>query len=159
MRYLLIVALGAMALSGCATYIFQKAHDPYGDGYVVAREKVVVPEYTLGQGTTTPDLAVARERFARRKSVVEDYYKKMGIMENRFKENFYDHLAAMVKLATGVFRVPGLIIREYRMNHNPAYRARVRKLQEEQDACEAARTQQLKEGLRAYLDRDLAGEK
>jgi hypothetical protein len=155
LRTIAILLSLVLWVGGCATYTFQKGKAPYHAGYVVARDTIVVPEYTVGMNTTTPDLATARERFNRRRATVEYYYKQLGLMENRFKENFYDKGVLVMKLFTGIFRLPAKAVSEYRYHHNPQYRQKVRTHQEELDALESSRLKQIKDELNAYIQADL----
>jgi len=147
-----------LLLCGCAAYKFQKGESPYDKGYVVSREGYSIPEYTLGENNSVPGLKTARERFKRRKSTIEDYYKKMGYIENRFKQNFYDPSIMFVQFVGGVFRLPFIIISEYRYAHDPKYRARIDKRDEDEYNAERARKAKLKTELNDYVRKDLTKE-
>lgn len=143
-------------LSGCATYKFQHGQAPYDKGYVASRDGYTIPEYTVGQDKSVPtDISLARQRFAKRRRVVEDYYKKMDAIENRFKMALWDPAAMFVKLIVGVFRLPFIALSDYKYDHNPAYREKVKKLEEEKDLREEARLAKLKERLNRYIQRAL----
>lgn len=158
MRKYGIIILALTLLSGCATYKFHHGQDPYNKGYVVSRDDYTMLEYTLGKDNTVPKLDLAKERFKRRRDVVEDYYKRMGYIENRAKMTFWDPAAMFLKLMGGIFYLPVAAVNEYRYNHNPAYKAKVDKLEEENEAKEAMRIKELKEKLMAYVDKDLVKE-
>jgi hypothetical protein len=143
---------------GCATYKFQRGTAPYDKGYVVSRDGRQIVEYTIGKDNSVPKLALARERFKKRKDKVEYYYHKMGYLENKIKMTFWDPPVLIVKLVGGIFRLPSIAIADYKYEHNPEYRAKVIKMQEEQDAKEEARIQKLKEGLNSYINSELAKE-
>jgi len=96
--------LSAVFFAGCAPYKLQRGAPPYDKGYAAARDGKVIPEYTVGKDNTLPaDIKLAQARFRRRKARVEDYYKKMGGIENRFKENVPNRLGFMAKMAGAVF--------------------------------------------------------
>ncbi|MFH0763088.1 MAG: hypothetical protein V1925_04280 [Candidatus Omnitrophota bacterium] len=147
-------------LAGCAPYQIKKGiRKPYNQGYVAARDGKVIPEYTIGPENKVPDdIALAKARFARRRRVVEDYYKKMGVIENRLKENVYDRLIFFWGIVGGVFNMPVRIVAEYKYNHNPEYKAKVDKMLEEQEAREKARLEKLKAELAVYIEEDLRQE-
>ena len=155
MRKLIILILSLVFLSGCATYRFQHAESPNDKGFVVTRDNKIIPEYTAGQGDTFPDLKLARERFTRRRRMVEDLYKKMGVIEDRLKEESLDNVALFGKIVSGVFRLPAAALANYRYDHNAKYRERVRKLQEDQELKEQARIGKLKDKLAVYIQQDL----
>jgi hypothetical protein len=145
-------------LSGCATYKFHKGQSPDDKGYVVSRGDKTILEYTAGRDNSAPDLKLARERFERRKATVEHYYKKMGYIENRFKQFFWDPPALFVDFIGGIFRLPFIAARDYKYEHDPRYREKITKMEEKQDAYEAARIEDLKERLNAYIQKDLVRE-
>lgn len=156
-KFLLFMAM--LLLTGCATYKFQKGSPPYDKGYVVARADYAIVEYTLGEDNTAPPLALARERFRRRKQVVEDHYKRMGYIQNRFKEQALDRVLIFIKLIGSVFSAPGRIISAYKYENNPEYRQKVDRIEAEKIAQEEARIKKLKEELGSYIQRDISKEK
>jgi len=145
-------------LSGCATYKFQKGPAPYDKGYVASYDGKLIPEYTLGQANSVPDLILAKERFNRRRATVESYYKKMGQIEARFKELFWDPPAMVVDFIGGIFRWPFVAVADYKYNRNPQYKEKVDRLDEQKDELEKARVNDLKAKLKAYIDEDLVKE-
>ena len=153
---LLLVLLSL--LSGCATYKFQKGLAPYDKGYVVSYDDKLIPEYTLGQDNSVPELALAKERFNRRRATVECYYKKMGQIEERLKELFWNPPAMLVDLLGGVLRWPFVAVADYKYNHNPKYKEKVDRLDEQEDVLEKARINNLKAKLKVYIDGDLEKE-
>jgi hypothetical protein len=160
MKKILCVFLLAVFLSGCATYKFQHGQAPYDLGYIASRDGYSIPEYTLGKDNSVPaDLRLAKQRFLRRHRVVEDYYKKMDIIENRFKMAVWDPTVMLVKLICGVFRLPFIAISDYKYDHNPVYREKIRKMEEEKDLREEARIAKFKEQLDLYVQSVLTTEK
>jgi len=158
MKKISAIFLLIIFLSGCATYKFHHGKQPYNKGYVVSREDYTILEYTLGKDDTVPNLSLARERFKRRRDIVEDYYKRMGYIENRFKMAFMDPAVYFLKLVGGIFRLPFIAISDLRAAHNAAYKEKLRKIEEEKDAREAARIKAFKEKLNTYIQRDLEKE-
>ncbi|MDI6606299.1 MAG: hypothetical protein QME65_04055 [Candidatus Omnitrophota bacterium] len=160
MKKITVLILSLAFLSGCAPYRIEKGiKKPYDQGYVATREGKVILEYTIGpDNKVSDDIELARVRFRRRRRAVEDYYKKMGIIENRLKENVSDRLGFFWGIVGGVFNMPVRIASEYRYNHNPEYRARVDKRLEEQEARAKARLEELKAELAAYIEEDLRQE-
>jgi len=145
-------------LSGCATYKFQKGPAPYDKGYVVSYDGKLIPEYTLGQDNSVPELTLAKERFSRRRATVEYYYKKMGQIEVRLKELFWDPPKMFVDFMGGLLRWPFVAVADYKYNRNPKYREKVDQLDEQREAIEKSRISNLKEKLKVYIDGDLAKE-
>ncbi|MDD5255496.1 MAG: PKD domain-containing protein [Candidatus Omnitrophica bacterium] len=151
--------LAALFLSGCATYKIQKGQAPYEGGFVAARDGKVLAEYTLGKDNSVPaEEGLARERFKRRRSMVEHYYKKIGDIDNRFKQAFVDPPLMMLHFMTGIFRLPFIALSDHKYEHNPAYRARVQERQAKQDAALEARKRSLKSRLASYVEQDLVKE-
>jgi len=150
--------VASLLLSGCATYKFQKGAAPYDKGYVASYDGKPIPEYTLGQNNSVPELALAKERFNRRRSKVEYYYKKMGQIESRFKELFWDPPAMCLDFICGIFRWPFVAVADYKYNRNPQYKEKIDRMDEQKDELEKARINDLKVKLRAYIDEDLAKE-
>ncbi len=159
MKKAVVLFLVLVFLPGCASYRFQRGGQPYDKGYVVSRDDYVIPEYTLGKDNSVPDIPLAKERFKKRKGTVEHYYKKMGCIENRFKQSVWDPIPAFLRLVSGPFRLPAFAIRDYKYEHNPAYREKVKKMEAEQDAKEETRIRRLKEELSIYIQDELAREK
>lgn len=155
---ILIFAFCIFNLMGCATYKFHHGQAPYNKGYVVSRDDYNILEYTLGKDNTVPKLPVAKERLKRRRDRVEDYYKRMGYIENHFRMVFWGPCIYFCKLAGGVFRLPFIAISDYRANRNPKYKEKLRKIEEEKEAREEARIAKLKERLNLYIQKDLTSE-
>ncbi|MDD5505233.1 MAG: PKD domain-containing protein [Candidatus Omnitrophica bacterium] len=158
MRKVVLLLVLSFLLSGCATYSFQKGPSPYDKGYVASYDGKVIPEYTLGQNNSVPELVLAKERFKRRRATVEYYYKKMGIIRARLKELFWDPPAMLVSFIGGVFRWPFIAVADYKYNHDPGYRAKADRLDEQAEELEKARVNNLKSRLKVYIDEDLAKE-
>jgi len=158
MKKIIFLVVLVLFLSGCATYKFERGKTPYDKGYVVSRNGRTFLEYTIGKDNSVPKLALARERFKKRKNTVEYYYTKMGYIENILKITFWDPTVLFVKFIGGIFRLPSIAIADYKYEHNPQYRQKVIKMQEEQDAREEARIQKLKEELDAYIQKELSRE-
>ncbi len=158
MKKLLCLIVSALFLSGCVPYTFQRGEPPYDKGYVVARGNLTIVEYTIGENNSVPRLKLARERFKKRRGTVEDYYKKMGYIEDPYKMTFVDPVVTMVRLFGGIFYLPVLAVKDYKYEHDPEYRQKVINMQNEEDAKEAARIQKLKEELNSYIEKELAKE-
>lgn len=151
LKYVIVLCV---FLCGCATYNIQQEKG----GFAVARYKKVIPEYTSGKEGSFPDKELAEERFKRRKKRVEYYYKKMGFIDNRFKQTFIEPPVVFIKFVTGILRVPFIMVSDYKYNHNPQYKEKIDKLEDQRYEAERARTKGLKEELGAYIKEDLAGE-
>ena len=145
-------------LSGCATYKFQKPATSNSQGFVACYDGKPILEYTVGKEKTLPDLTLAKERFKRRRSTVEHYYKQMDQIESRLKAFLWEPPAMVVGFLGGVLRWPFIAVADYKYNHNPGYKARVDKLDEEKETLEAARVGNLRKELDAYIAEDLSQE-
>jgi len=158
MKKTILLVLLVVFLSGCATYKFQRGKEPYNKGYVVSRDDYIIPEYTIGKDNSVSNLEIAKERFKKRRQTVEYYYEKMGYIENKFKTTFWEPAVLFLKFIGGVFRLPSIAISDYKYEHNPQYREKIIKMQQEQDALEEARIQNLKKELNSYIQKELAKE-
>lgn len=158
MRKILILLFLAFILSGCATYKFQKSTSAASQGYLITYDGDPVLEYTVGKEKTLPDLALAKERFKRRRPTVEYYLKKSGQIESRLKEYLWDTPGMVVDFMGGIFRWPYTALSDYKYNHNPKYKERMDKLDEEKEAIEKARIDDLKKKLAEFIAEDLAKE-
>ncbi|MFH1889036.1 MAG: lipoprotein [Candidatus Omnitrophota bacterium] len=159
MKKTILLILLALFLSGCANYKFHRGKEPYNKGYVVSRDGYTIPEYTIGKGSSVPNLGLARERFKERKGTVEHYYKQMGYIENNFKGATWGRAAMFLKFTGGIFRLPSIAISDYKYEHNPEYREKVIQIQKERDAKDGARIQKLKGELNSYIEKELEGER
>jgi len=159
-KALFILPLVLLFLSGCATYTLKKGDTaPYNKGYVVTRYGRFIPEYTIGQDNSLPtDEKLARERFQRRRVEVETYYKKMGYIENRFKQNFIDPPFFIIQTALGIFRLPFIAMNDYKYNHDPQYKESVDKKEDAEYKAEREHLKSLKNQLNAYIQEDLKKE-
>jgi hypothetical protein len=158
MKKTILLVLLVVFLSGCATYKFQRGKEPYNKGYVVSRDDYIIPEYTIGKDNSVPSIELAKERFKKRRQTVEYYYEKMGYIENKLKTTFWEPAVLFLKFIGGVFRLPSIAISDYKYEHNPQYREKIIKMQQEQDALEEARIQNLKKELNSYIQKELAKE-
>ncbi|MBU0503658.1 MAG: PKD domain-containing protein [Candidatus Omnitrophota bacterium] len=159
MKKILALLLFAFIFSGCATYKYQHGNKPYDQGYVITRNNQFVMEYTLGENNTVPDKELAKERFKRRRKAVEIFYKRMGYIESYYRLYFWNHVSTMADAIGGFFRMPGVAISEYRYAHNPKYREKIIKLEDEREAKEETRVNKIKDELREYVKKDLEREK
>jgi len=158
LKIFLLLVFCSLSLTGCATYKFHHGQAPYEKGYVVARDDYDILEYTLGQNNTVPDRKLAKTRFLRRRDIVEDYYKKMNLIENHFKMAVWDPASMFLKLIGGLFRLPFIAIADYRYEHDPIYKEKVNKMEKLKDEQEEARVRALKEKLSEYVQKDLEKE-
>ena len=159
MKNRILLFLLVCLLSGCATYKIQKGRPPYDKGYVASKDSYVIAEYTIGKDNAAPaDKQVAQERFKRRKNTVEQYYQKMGYLESRAKEVFLDPPLYLLKFMFGIFRLPSIMVSDYKYNRDPKYRDKVDMLEETEDEKEQERVKKLRAELGDYIKKDLAGE-
>jgi len=154
-----LLLLLTLVLCGCAGYRFQKGVKPYGSGYVVSRDGLLIPEYTIGENKAAPELPLAKERFKRRRYIVERYYKQLGDVENRFKRFVWDPPKDFLKIIFGQFKLPFIAISDYKYRHNPEYKKKIDQKDKETEEKEKGKISQIKKGLSDYVKADLAKEK
>ena len=159
MKKIFVLLLLMVFLTGCATYKFQMGQEPYENGYVAIRDYRTIPEYTIGKDNIVPDnLDLAKERFKRRKRMVEHYYKKMEIIESKFVSSFWGPIVLIGKTISGVFRLPFIAYQDYKYNRDPEYKKRVQRQDEQDWALDKAHMDRLKSELELYIQEDLAKE-
>jgi hypothetical protein len=154
----IIISCGIILLSGCATYKFHKGQPPHDKGYVVSRDDYAILEYSVGKDNSVPDIELAKKRFNKRRKIVEDYYKRIGYIQNHFKMAVWDPCIMFIKVIGGVFKLPSIAISDYKYAHNPKYRERILQLEAEEELREANRIKKLKEELNTYIQQDLSKE-
>lgn len=142
-------------ICGCVNYKYLYGVKSYGDGYVVSRNNTVIAEYTIGIDNKAPqDLDLAKERFQRRRGKVEYYYREMDIFY-RPLSSFLSYPRAIFGAFCGVFKLPFIIVSDYRYEHNPKYR----KIIDDRDAAEIKKERDKRESLEdefsAFIKRDL----
>jgi len=157
LKKILVLLMLTFILSGCTTYKFKKSTSG-SQGYLACYDGYPLAEYTLGKEKSLPDLTLAKERFKRRRSTVEYYYKQMDQIESRLKAFLWEPPAMVVGFLGGVLRWPFIAVADYKYNHNPKYKARVDRLDEEKDTLEVARVANLRKKLDAYIAEDLSKE-
>ena len=157
MRKILALLILTFILSGCSTYKFQKSTSG-SRGYLACYDGYPIAEYTMGKEKSLPDLTLAKERFKRRRLTVEHYYKQMDQIESRLKAFLWEPPKMILGFLGGVLRWPFIAVADYKYNHNPKYKARVDRQDEEKEALEVARVDSLRKKLDAYIAKDLAKE-
>lgn len=158
LKKILIIALFVPLLQGCTVHKFQKSKSLDG-GYAVARFGYVIPEYTADLNKKAPkDLKLAKERYLRRKWIVENYYIQMGKIDTYFRRFVGRYPPLISSLAGNVFKTPFNIVSEYRYDHNEAYRQRIDKADAMQKAKEDARNKMIMEKLYEFIRQDLQKE-
>jgi hypothetical protein len=156
MKKFMFLFLGILVLSGCTTYTVKKGTRPYDKGYVVARRGYVIPEFTIGANNTVPEeVDLARERFERRKKTVEYYYEKLGDIDSNFKSYFLKPVSAVGGLMTSPFRLPVVAYQDYKYSHNPEYKEKMDKIDDEKDRIQNAKIKVIKDYLNKYIQDDL----
>jgi len=160
MKRILAVSLAVLFLSGCSTYKFQRGEEkPFDQGYVVYRDGYMIPEYSLGENNSVPnDVELAKERFKRRRKMVEYYYRKLGQIENSFERFFWNPCGMCIKTVFGQLKLPFVAISNYKYNHNPQYKEKMIKIDDQRQAKERARVNQIKDQLNTYVQKDLTSE-
>jgi len=155
-KKIIVLICSVSLLSGCATYRFNHGKAPYNKGYVASRDDYTIPEYTLGRDNTVPQkIHLAKIRFKRRRNVVEDYYKRMGFIQNHFNMVVWQPCIYLVKMVGGVFCLPGIAISDYRYNNNPQYKEKIDRREKKQDKAEEDRIAGLKAKVNIYVQKDL----
>ena len=158
MKNLKLLLIAILFLSGCAGYRYHHGQSPYDEGYVVSRDGYTILEYTLGPDDSVPDRYLAKERFKRRRRVVEDYYKKMGYIQNRFKEAVWGPWTSLWKLVGGIFRLPFIAVADYKYEHNPEYKKKVQETYAQKEAEQEEHVEELQASLDEYIQEDISQE-
>lgn len=155
LKKILSLILAILFVTGCASYKYELASDPY-KGYVVKRNDYLVPEYTADTKNTAPqDLNVAKARFKRRHRIVDHYYKKMDKIENQFSALVLGYPLFLASLVSAVFRLPFIIVSDYRYDHDPKYRQRIDDRDDARDKREEERIKNLQSDLNKFIEEDM----
>lgn len=151
-----ITLLFIFMTSGCANYKYMRGVNPYGDGYIVLRNNTVISEYTIGRDNKAPqDLNLAKERFKERRTKVEYYYKKMDILYTPLK-TFISYPFSLVGAIVGIFKLPFIIVSDYRYEHNPEYKKKIDTREAQKKKKENEQRQKLQDELSTFIERELA---
>ncbi len=154
----IVVIFLIFAVTGCASYKYELLSDQY-KGYVVKRNDYLIPEYTIDSKNTAPkDLSIAKQRFTRRQKIVDDYYKKMGRIENQFKALIVGYPLFLLTLATAAIRLPFIAVSDFRYDHNPKYKEIIDNRIALQEKKEDERIASLHKGLINFIEKDLSKE-
>lgn len=143
-------------LSGCATvYTTEQAAKKYNNGYVVKRNGVIIPEFTIdSQGKAPADKKVAQNRFVRRRHKILRYYRQMGYFGSAVSEN-----AKMFSSAVGAPFIAPFEGRKYlRYERDPVYRAQVNAQDELEEKKLQERINAIVKEMKLYIDQDMAFE-
>ena len=158
LKKLLILAIFMQLLQGSTVHKFQKAKSLDG-GYGVARFGYIIPEYTVDMDKKAPkDLKLAKQRYSRRKWIVENYYIQMGKIDTYFRRYVWRYPTMISSLTANVFKTPFNVASEYKYDHNEAYRQKIDKADALQKAKEDARNKMIMEQLYDFIRQDLQKE-
>lgn len=148
----------AFMCSGCASYTYLYDVKPYRDGYIVSRNDTVIAEYTIGKDNKAPaEVKLAQERFKRRRNDVESYYKKMGVLYAAFGSSLA-YPRAIIGSVAGVFKLPFILVSDYRYEHNPEYRKKIDQRDLEKKIGEDREREIWRAKLDGYIKEDLEKE-
>lgn len=155
----IIILFACLGLfSGCTVHRFQRSKKL--GGYAVARFGYEIPEYTIDLDSRAPeDLALAKERYRRRKDTVESAYIEMGQIEDYITRYITHFPKVMWSLFANIIKMPFHIVSEYRYEQNEKYRQKIDALDAEAKAKEEERLNALKGQLREFIQQDLEKEK
>jgi len=82
----------------------------------------------------------------------------MGYIKSPVKEVLWDPPVMLIKLVTGVFKLPFIAVEKHKYNSDPAYKAKVDKEQDERFSAEQARLKAIRTELASYVERDVESE-
>lgn len=157
-RLLIMALLILFTLSGCASYKYTSGGKPYGEGYIVLRNNTAIADYTIGKDNKAPlDLDLAKERFKKRRAQVECYYKKMGIIYSPYS-SFVTYPAAIIGMVGGIFKLPFILVSDYRYEHNPEYRKKIDALEMERRIEDMKKRQELQDRLNNFIKKEIEKE-
>lgn len=159
-RFILLLSavgfLSSLFLCGCATtFTFAPGGKKYDNGYVVKRNDVIVPEFTVDKlGKAPADLNVAKARFKRRKKTIIHFYQEMGYFGSTITEDAGLFLSAF----TVPVRTPIEGVRYNKYKNDPAYRAKIDAQDLEEQKQEQEKLKSLEVEMRKYIEKDIAFE-
>jgi hypothetical protein len=140
-------------LSGCAAlYTVERGGKTYNNGYVVKRNNVIIPEFTIDTKNAAPDdPEIARQRFKRRRHKILKFYEQMGY----FRITAVEDGKFFVSAIAAPFRAPveGLKINKY--EHDPEYRAKVDAQDEEEENKEQEKLKAIEAKMKDFIVQDL----
>ena len=140
-------------LTGCATvYTIEPGGKKYNKGYVVKRNDVIIPEFTVDtQGRAPEDKQVAEGRFKRRRKKISYYYKKIGY----FGTTAAAHTKHFFSAFLAPFRAPFEGVKYHKYENDPEYRAKIDAQDEEEERLEQERIEAIQEEMDAFIEEDL----
>lgn len=140
-------------LCGCTTlYTIESGGKKYNNGYVVKRNDVIVPEFTVDKQRKAPeDKKIAEERFKRRKKKILYYYKEMGY----FGSTIWETHRAFLSFFLAPFRAPIEGAKYHKYERDPEYRAKIDAQDEEEEKKEQERMRAIEEEMYKYIQKDL----
>lgn len=125
---------------------------------MVSRNGTVMPEYTTGKDDMAPlELELAKKRFKARNAKVAHYYKKMGLIYN-LSSSFIAYPVSFVGVAASVFKIPFILVSDYRYEHSPEYKKKIDALEMERVIKEKRAQQKLRDELNAFIKQELEKE-
>lgn len=148
-----ICLLSSVFLCGCATtYNFVPGGKKYSNGYVVERNDVVIPEFTVDKlGKAPQDLLIAKARFKRRHAMIIHYYRKMGYFGSQVTDDAKVFLGAF----TVPVRTPIEAVNYNKYKNDPAYRAKIDAQDELEEKKEQERIMAIEEEIKNYINKDM----
>ncbi|MBU2540379.1 MAG: hypothetical protein KJ593_00595 [Candidatus Omnitrophica bacterium] len=150
---LFAVCIAAVFLSGCAAiYKIERAGKKYNNGYVVKRNEVIIPEFTIdNQGKAPEDIKTAEQRLKRRKKKILHFYEEIGYFGSRVMENTRLFLASF----SAPFRAPVEGAKYHKYENDPDYRAKIDAQDEEEERIEQERIESIQAQMQQYIEEDL----
>lgn len=154
--FAIVCFISSFFLSGCATtFTFAPGGKKYDNGYVVKRNDVIVPEFTIDKlGKAPADLNVAKARFKRRKKTIIHFYQKMGYFGSEITEDAQLFLSAF----TVPVRTPIEGVKYNKYKNDPAYRAKIDAQDLEEEKKEQERLKVTEDKMHEYIEKDTASE-
>lgn len=148
--------LSLVFLCGCATtFTFAPGGKKYDNGYVVQRNDIIIPEFTVDKlGKAPADLNVAKARFKRRKKAIIHFYQEMGYFGSVISEDAGLFLSAF----TVPVRTPIEGINYNKYKNDPVYRAKIDAQDLEEQKKEQAKLKAIEDKMREYIEKDMAFE-
>ncbi len=146
--------LSGVLLCGCATtFTFAPGGKKYDNGYVVKRNDVIVPEFTVDKlGKAPADLNVAKARFKRRKKTIIHFYQEMGYFGSTITEDAGLFLSAF----TVPVRTPIEGVKYNKYKNDPAYRAKIGAQDLEEGKKEQEKLKAIEDKMHEYIEKDIA---
>ncbi|MEW6008615.1 MAG: hypothetical protein AB1629_03170 [Candidatus Omnitrophota bacterium] len=155
--YLLLATCYFSLLVGCATvYTIEPGGKKYNNGYVVKRNTIIIPEFTVDSQNQAPlDSKIATRRFKRRKKKILSFYQQMGY----FGSTVLEDAKMFGSSFWAPFRAPIEGVKYHKYETDPVYRAKIDAQDEQEEKREQEMILSIQKRMQDYIVKDMELEK